>query len=116
MYPFSEISQFEQESLDAHNHYRKLHATPPLAYNTNMRADCQAWAEVLAPRNEMEHSKTKNGENIWYKWSSGEMEFTGWCLATVEQSVDPESLHLHCTDQQPHDASDEALSPYTLCT
>ncbi|XP_032905313.1 Golgi-associated plant pathogenesis-related protein 1-like [Amblyraja radiata] len=73
----AELSQFEQESLDAHNHYRKLHATPPLAYNKNMLADCQTWADVLAPRNEMEHSETKNGENIWYKWSSGEMEFTG---------------------------------------
>ncbi|XP_078282635.1 uncharacterized protein LOC144608559 [Rhinoraja longicauda] len=77
MHLFSELSQFEQEALDAHNYYRNLHATPPLIYNTSMLADCQAWADVLAPRGEMEHSETKNGENIWYKWSSGEMEFTG---------------------------------------
>ncbi|XP_069791606.1 uncharacterized protein [Narcine bancroftii] len=73
----AELSKFEQEALDAHNEYRRLHTTPPLTYNMDMVSACQEWADILAPRGEMEHSETKNGENIWYKWSSGAMEFTG---------------------------------------
>ncbi|XP_041050374.1 retinitis pigmentosa 1-like 1 protein [Carcharodon carcharias] len=73
----TKLSTFELEALNAHNEYRRLHATPPLTYNKEMIKDCQEWAEVLAPKGDMEHSDTKNGENIWYKWSSGEMVFTG---------------------------------------
>uniref|UniRef100_A0A4W3HFM0 SCP domain-containing protein n=1 Tax=Callorhinchus milii TaxID=7868 RepID=A0A4W3HFM0_CALMI len=54
----------------AHNSYRKIHQAPPLTYNKEITKECQEWANYLAPAGKMEHSTTKNGENIWYKWAT----------------------------------------------
>uniref|UniRef100_A0A3P8WIZ7 SCP domain-containing protein n=1 Tax=Cynoglossus semilaevis TaxID=244447 RepID=A0A3P8WIZ7_CYNSE len=51
--------------LEAHNSYRKLHGAPPLALSSELNATAQKWADRLLALGLMNHSDTKDGENIY---------------------------------------------------
>ncbi|XP_072906385.1 uncharacterized protein [Hemitrygon akajei] len=79
----NEMSTFESEALEAHNHYRVMHDAPALQYSFELRQECKRWAEYLASMGVAEDSKTKNGENIWTTPSttaeiSGKEPVTAW--------------------------------------
>ncbi|XP_062930245.1 uncharacterized protein LOC134360095 [Mobula hypostoma] len=79
----NEMSMFESEALEAHNHYRAMHDAPALQYSFELRQECKRWAEYLASMGMAEDSKTKNGENIWTTLStaaeiSGKDPVTAW--------------------------------------
>ena len=67
---FSTQGEFEQESLDAHNKYRKVHNVPPMKLNPDMSANAAKWAEHMASLGTLEHAESEerdgNGENIFY--------------------------------------------------
>uniref|UniRef100_A0A3P8WPS9 SCP domain-containing protein n=1 Tax=Cynoglossus semilaevis TaxID=244447 RepID=A0A3P8WPS9_CYNSE len=56
---------FKREFLEAHNSYRKLHGAPPLALSSELNATAQKWADRLLALGLMNHSDTKDGENIY---------------------------------------------------
>lgn len=61
---FADVS-FKREFLEAHNSYRKLHGAPPLALSSELNATAQKWADRLLALGLMNHSDTKDGENIY---------------------------------------------------
>lgn len=57
---------FDEDFLEAHNKYRKLHGVPPLAIDKNLCKISEEWAKLLASKNLMEHRKNSSyGENIY---------------------------------------------------
>ncbi len=60
-----------KEMLDAHNFYRNELGIDSLEWSDDLAKEAQAWADKLAAKGcRFYHSKTKNGENIY--WSSYE--------------------------------------------
>lgn len=70
-------STFEQEALDTHNKYRRLHGAPPLQLSRELSESSQKWANHLLSINALQHSNTNNGENLWYKWNSSVRDASG---------------------------------------
>ncbi|XP_036383727.1 Golgi-associated plant pathogenesis-related protein 1-like isoform X1 [Megalops cyprinoides] len=70
-------ASFEKEFLDTHNAYRKKHQAPPLTMSRDLCSSAQAWANHLLSIKTLQHSDTKNGENLYYAWSSGPKKLTG---------------------------------------
>ncbi|XP_056150413.1 Golgi-associated plant pathogenesis-related protein 1 [Lampris incognitus] len=68
---------FQQEFLDTHNDYRRTHGAPPLTLNSDLCAAAQKWANHIASINTLQHSSTKDGENIYYASSSNPIKLTG---------------------------------------
>ncbi|XP_058492496.1 Golgi-associated plant pathogenesis-related protein 1-like isoform X2 [Solea solea] len=58
-------SGFQREFLDAHNTYRNLHGSPPLALSSELNTAAQRWAENLLSLGLLNHSDTSNGENLY---------------------------------------------------
>ncbi|KAJ8388814.1 hypothetical protein AAFF_G00130470 [Aldrovandia affinis] len=70
-------ASFEKEFLDTHNEYRSKHQAPPLTLSRDLCDSAQSWADHLLSIKTLEHSDTKNGENLYYAWSSGPKNLTG---------------------------------------
>lgn len=68
---------FQQEFLKTHNDYRAAHGTSPLKFNSELTAAAQKWADHLLATGAFEHSNTKDGENIFYTYSSAGIKLTG---------------------------------------
>ena len=62
-------SDFMEDSLSAHNHYRKKHGVPPVVWSDRLANNAQAWADHLAEIGMMKHShistREGEGENIY---------------------------------------------------
>ncbi|XP_061116870.1 Golgi-associated plant pathogenesis-related protein 1-like [Conger conger] len=70
-------ANFEREFLDAHNEYRTKHQVPSLTLSRELCTSAQAWADHLLSIKGLQHSDTKNGENLYYSWSSGPKTLNG---------------------------------------
>ncbi|KAL8600846.1 hypothetical protein ACOMHN_056504 [Nucella lapillus] len=73
---------FVEETIKAHNEYRKRHQAPPLSHSKELSAQAQKWADQLAATGSFQHSGAtirgeKLGENIAKKWSSAPQAYTG---------------------------------------
>merc|ERR1739838_943811 len=68
---------FKKAFLDAHNEYRKKHQAPALTYSNELNVEAQKWADHLVSIKTLQHSSTKNGENLYFKWSSGPVTLPG---------------------------------------
>lgn len=53
----------QNEILDAHNKYREEVSVPPLEWSDSLASSAQKWAEQLAARGTLQHSRP--GENLW---------------------------------------------------
>lgn len=71
------LGTFEQEALDTHNKYRRLHGAPPLQLTKELCESSQKWADHLLSINALQHSNTNHGENLWYKWNSSIRDASG---------------------------------------
>lgn len=75
-------AKFITEALDAHNECRRKHSTPNLTHNPELSKIAQAWANTIASRNSMQHSKSefnneKLGENIAMWFETGATHYDG---------------------------------------
>ncbi|XP_073321443.1 uncharacterized protein [Pagrus major] len=70
-------SSFQQEFLATHNALRKKHKTQPMVLDDELTASAQKWADHLLAINTLEHSKTKDGENVFTMYSSETITLTG---------------------------------------
>uniref|UniRef100_A0A673BUI9 SCP domain-containing protein n=1 Tax=Sphaeramia orbicularis TaxID=375764 RepID=A0A673BUI9_9TELE len=68
---------FKKEFLDTHNAYRAKHSAPPVKYNEELNAAAQKWADHMLQINTLQHSDTKDGENVFSSWSSETLNPTG---------------------------------------
>ncbi|KAM3910853.1 uncharacterized protein RB166_019653 isoform 2-T5 [Leptodactylus fuscus] len=71
------LGTFEQEALDTHNKYRRMHGAPPLQLSRELCESSQKWADHLLSINALQHSNTNHGENLWYKWNSSMRDASG---------------------------------------
>ena len=73
--------KFLQQELAEHNRLRSLHGAGPLKLNNDLVEMAQKYAEVLAKKKTMQHSKKEDrklkghegewvGENLYYFWTS----------------------------------------------
>ncbi len=53
------------EILAAHNKYRQKVGVPPLKWSGSLAISAQNWAKQLAATNQLQHSSTNSGENLW---------------------------------------------------
>ena len=65
---FSEFSEEEQNGLLKHNEFRAIHDAPPMTLDRTMCDEAKAYAEVIAQKGRLEHSKDEErhgqGENL----------------------------------------------------
>ena len=75
----SDLARFLRDGLKRHNYYRKYHQAGPLVLTEPLNNFAQKYAETLAARGNMEHSKDSDrdkiygdwtGENLYYFWTS----------------------------------------------
>ncbi|XP_054466062.1 Golgi-associated plant pathogenesis-related protein 1-like [Anoplopoma fimbria] len=66
-------ASFQKEFLETHNAYRAKHKTPEMTLSSELTASAQKWADQLLELDNMKHSDTKDGENIYYKSSSAQL-------------------------------------------
>jgi len=59
-------SEFATECLDAHNPFREELDIEPLTYSLELEKTAQKWANTIAGKNSLQHSKGRNkiGENL----------------------------------------------------
>ncbi|KAM7416857.1 hypothetical protein PAMA_018773 [Pampus argenteus] len=69
--------RFKKEFLETHNAYRAQHGAPPMKFNRKLNAAAQKWADHLLEKGSLEHSDTKDGENVYMMWSSAPLKQTG---------------------------------------
>lgn len=61
----------QNRALEIHNNARKAVGVPPLFWSNQLAAEAQAYAEILARKGAFEHSKSGDGENLyWYSATS----------------------------------------------
>ncbi|XP_035513733.1 Golgi-associated plant pathogenesis-related protein 1-like isoform X3 [Morone saxatilis] len=70
-------ASFQQEFMKTHNAYRAKHNTAPLTLNAELNAAAQTWADNLLATGCLQHSDTKDGENVYCKSSSATLNLTG---------------------------------------
>uniref|UniRef100_UPI00398F20F7 GLI pathogenesis-related 2 isoform X1 n=2 Tax=Pristiophorus japonicus TaxID=55135 RepID=UPI00398F20F7 len=75
--PEMEKKAFIAELLQEHNRLRALHKSQPLQLKSELSVQAQKWADHLVDIKTLQHSDTKYGENLWYKWSSNAQLPTG---------------------------------------
>lgn len=73
------MRKLQRQVLRSHNHYRRLHGVHTLKEDEELNRYAQAWALVLAQRDQMQHrTKPIHGENLFMWWSSNlEAPITG---------------------------------------
>ena len=74
--------RFISEALDAHNECRRKHGVPNLVHNPELSRIAQSWANSIAARGSMQHSKNeyrndKLGENIAMWFETGATRYDG---------------------------------------
>ena len=61
-------SSFEQEGLNKHNEFRKVHGVPPLTLNAAMSQEAAAYAQKIANQRYPSHAsaqeRNNDGENL----------------------------------------------------
>ncbi|KAL9930591.1 uncharacterized protein ACN427_014992 isoform 1-T1 [Glossina fuscipes fuscipes] len=63
----TEIREFEEDCLRAHNKFRAMHGSPPLKLNRNLCTFAAEWAKELAKKKSFEHRpNNKYGENLYF--------------------------------------------------
>lgn len=66
---------YEQEALEAHNNYRRIHDAPPMRLDSNMNQQAAAYAQRLARMGTLQHSTSSErpgqGENLAMACGSG---------------------------------------------
>ena len=70
------ILDFEEEGLEAHNLLRKLHGVRPLEKDEELSSSCADYAKRIAEKGALEHSDTKDGENLAMGCSSKNVEMS----------------------------------------
>jgi len=76
-------ASFKAEFLRTHNELRAKHGAPPMTMSDDLCQSAQAWADHLEKINSnvscmtLQHSDTKNGENIFFSSSSAPIKLTG---------------------------------------
>ncbi|KAG7324482.1 hypothetical protein KOW79_012498 [Hemibagrus wyckioides] len=70
-------ANFKAKFLAKHNEYRKKHGAPALSISEDLCRSAQAWADHLLSTKALQHSDTKNGENLYYFRSSAPKKLTG---------------------------------------
>ncbi|XP_036000594.1 uncharacterized protein glipr2 isoform X2 [Fundulus heteroclitus] len=70
-------ASFKKEFLETHNAYRALHHAPPLEYNDELNEAAQKWADHCLKKMTLGHSKTDDGENVFYSQSTRIVKPTG---------------------------------------
>ncbi|XP_054630104.1 Golgi-associated plant pathogenesis-related protein 1-like [Dunckerocampus dactyliophorus] len=70
-------ASFQQEFLETHNAYRARHSSPPMTLSGELNTAAQKWADHLLALGAMQHSNTKDGENLYTMWSSVAIKHTG---------------------------------------
>ncbi|KAK0065844.1 Golgi-associated plant pathogenesis-related protein 1, partial [Biomphalaria pfeifferi] len=78
----TDLKQFRQEALAAHNNRRSKHGAPALKLSEDLNNYAQSWAEHLVKTNTFAHSKSmlngsRIGENIATKWATGGADISG---------------------------------------
>ena len=83
----SDLARFLRDGLKRHNYYRKYHQAGPMVLTEPLNNFAQKYAETLAARGNMEHSKDSDrdkiygdwtGENLYYFWTSArDLTITG---------------------------------------
>ncbi|XP_068167277.1 Golgi-associated plant pathogenesis-related protein 1 isoform X2 [Antennarius striatus] len=68
---------FKREFLETHNKYRAKHNSKRMTLKEDLNASAQSWADHLLSTKALAHSKSENGENVYYKWSSAPLKLTG---------------------------------------
>ncbi|XP_029961495.1 Golgi-associated plant pathogenesis-related protein 1 [Salarias fasciatus] len=68
---------FKKEFLKSHNDYRAAHGAEPMTLNEELTAAAQKWADHMLEVNQLQHSKTNDGENVFYKSSTATLKLTG---------------------------------------
>ncbi|XP_069791713.1 GLI pathogenesis-related 2 isoform X2 [Narcine bancroftii] len=95
----NEKGAFIVELLKEHNRLRAQHQSPSLQVNSELSEQAQKWAEHLVNIKTLQHSSTKYGENLWYKWSSNKVFPTGtevsqaWYKEIEEYNFDAPGFH-----------------------
>ena len=68
---FQAEGSFQNEVLDAHNHYREKHGEEAMEWDDEVAGFAQKWCDYLAENDKFEHSKDSGyGENIYKSWGS----------------------------------------------
>lgn len=85
--------RFIDEILTAHNDYRKLHNSPPLAHNSELSKAALGWALKIAKNDELDHSANKYhseslGENLAMWFEKGADRFDGKFLSKQKVILD----------------------------
>ncbi|XP_068724150.1 uncharacterized protein [Montipora capricornis] len=75
-------SDFEQEALNAHNKYRKVHGVPEMTLDRALSNQAKAYAQKIANMGQLVHSSQAErgqsvGENLAYACSSNGVPLTG---------------------------------------
>lgn len=59
------VSETQQRILERHNYYRQLQGAPDLRWSDTLTQEAQNWADYIAKKDIMAHSKMEYGENIY---------------------------------------------------
>ena len=86
---------FPEQSLEAHNKYRKMHRVPALTWAVDLANDAQEYAEKLARARTLQHAskseRKEAGENLAYFTgsfdSSGEKATSMWWVKFESEST-----------------------------
>ncbi|XP_046715760.1 protein PRY1-like [Silurus meridionalis] len=70
-------AKFKANFLAKHNECRKKHGVPAVTISQDLCSSAQAWADHLLSTKALQHSKTNNGENLYYFRSSAPKALTG---------------------------------------
>ncbi|XP_048118557.1 Golgi-associated plant pathogenesis-related protein 1 [Alosa alosa] len=70
-------ARFKTEFLQTHNELRAKHGVPALTMSDALCNSTQAWADHLESKPCLQHSDTKNGENLYFSSSSAPIKLTG---------------------------------------
>lgn len=63
--------KFQNDALESHNNYRKLHGVAALKLDKKLCSYAQEWANKLAREDSFEHRTNQDfGENLYCSWSS----------------------------------------------
>ena len=68
--------EFELAGLQAHNKLRFIHSSPQMTLNDELSKSSAAYAKVIAEKDVLEHSDSKDGENLAMGCSSKNIEMS----------------------------------------
>lgn len=80
--------------VERHNYYRRMVGVPAVKWSDDLAAVAQKWANRLALKCDLDHSKNEYGENIYWH-SSGTIEETVVDSWADEKRVFKERKHIY---------------------